>query len=129
IEDIEWESTQVEALRALEAGTAALNKLHEEMSVDDVERLLEESNEAIEIENEISALLAGQFSVQDESELEEELEALYAQEMGTSMTPTIAGDSKEGLSLPTVPNTPVLPTVPSHSVDAALEEPTSAVLA
>jgi hypothetical protein len=42
----------VEALRALEAGTAALNKLHEEMSVEDVERLLEESNEAIAVSEE-----------------------------------------------------------------------------
>lgn len=39
----------MEALKALEAGTAALNKLHEEMSVEDVERLLEESNEAIAV--------------------------------------------------------------------------------
>ena len=39
----------MEALRALESGTAALNKLHQEMSVEDVERLLEESNEAIEV--------------------------------------------------------------------------------
>ena len=49
IEDIEWESTQVEALKALEAGTKALNKLHEEMSVEDVERLMEETQDAIEV--------------------------------------------------------------------------------
>lgn len=84
-------------LHALKAGTAALNKLHEEMSLEDVEKLMEETNEAIQvillpfssllfssfpshfspsnqIENEISALLAGQFSPIDESELEAELE-------------------------------------------------------
>jgi hypothetical protein len=36
-------------LNALKAGTAALNKLHEDMSIEDVEKLLEETNEAIEV--------------------------------------------------------------------------------
>eukprot|EP00604_Paraphysomonas_vestita_P000889 CAMPEP_0174820034 /NCGR_PEP_ID=MMETSP1107-20130205/3602_1 /TAXON_ID=36770 /ORGANISM="Paraphysomonas vestita, Strain GFlagA" /LENGTH=146 /DNA_ID=CAMNT_0016034593 /DNA_START=132 /DNA_END=569 /DNA_ORIENTATION=+ len=80
IEDIEWESHNIEVLNALKAGTSALNKLHEEMSLEDVERLMEETNEAIQIENEISALLAGQFSPLDETELEAELEAMAAQE-------------------------------------------------
>ena len=36
-------------MKALQGGTAALNAIHKEMSVDDVERLLEESNEAVEV--------------------------------------------------------------------------------
>jgi hypothetical protein len=36
-------------LNALKAGTNALNKLHEDMSIEDVEKLLEETNEAIEV--------------------------------------------------------------------------------
>lgn len=39
----------MEILKALKGGTAALNAIHKEMSVDDVERLLEESAEAIEV--------------------------------------------------------------------------------
>lgn len=38
-----------QVLSALKEGTAALNKLHEEMSVDDVEELLNETKEAIEV--------------------------------------------------------------------------------
>ena len=49
IEEIEWESHNIEALRALKAGTDALKKLHEEMSVEDVERLMEETREAREV--------------------------------------------------------------------------------
>lgn len=49
IEDIEWESHNIEVLNALKAGTSALNKLHEEMSLEDVERLMEETNEAIQV--------------------------------------------------------------------------------
>ena len=38
-----------QVLNALKEGTAALNKLHEELSVDDVEKLLDETMEAIEV--------------------------------------------------------------------------------
>ncbi|RYH19430.1 hypothetical protein EON65_26115 [archaeon] len=36
-------------MKALKAGTAALNKMHEEMTPDDVAALLDETNEAIEV--------------------------------------------------------------------------------
>ena len=49
IENVEWEHANMEVLRALKAGTASLNKLHEEMSMDDVADLLEETNQAIEV--------------------------------------------------------------------------------
>ncbi len=49
IEQVEWESANMEVLKALKAGNDVLNKYHEEMSVEDVEALLEETNEAIEV--------------------------------------------------------------------------------
>ena len=39
----------MEILRALKGGTEALNAIHKEMGVDDVEALLEETNEAITV--------------------------------------------------------------------------------
>ena len=49
IENVEWEHANMEVLKALKSGTSALNKLHEEMSVDDVANLLDDTNEAIEV--------------------------------------------------------------------------------
>lgn len=49
IDNVEWEYANVEVLKALKAGNAALNALHQEMSVDDVQTLLEETNEAIQV--------------------------------------------------------------------------------
>jgi charged multivesicular body protein 6 len=49
IDNIEWEAANLEVMKALQAGNKALNKLHEEMSVEDVENLLAETNEAIEV--------------------------------------------------------------------------------
>jgi charged multivesicular body protein 6 len=43
-------------LNALKAGTNALNKLHEDMSIEDVEKLLEETNEAIEVRRTIGEI-------------------------------------------------------------------------
>lgn len=49
IDKIEWESINVKAMTALKDGTAALNALHSEMSPEDVELLMQESEEAREV--------------------------------------------------------------------------------
>lgn len=49
IENVEWEYANMEVLKALQSGNAALNKLHDAMSVDDVAQLLEETQDAIEV--------------------------------------------------------------------------------
>lgn len=49
INTVEWEYSNLEVLKALKSGTAALNAVHKEMSVEDVENLLDETNEAIEV--------------------------------------------------------------------------------
>jgi uncharacterized NAD-dependent epimerase/dehydratase family protein len=49
IDNIEWESINIQALKALKDGNNALNKLHSEMSYEDVVNLLDETNEAIEV--------------------------------------------------------------------------------
>lgn len=112
IDTVEWEHTNMEVLRALKAGTASLNKLHEEMSLDDVAELLEETNEAIEMENNINEMLAGQMDIGNDEELERELAEL----MGETVTPAAASTKKSKLDLPAVPNAPILPSVPTSSV-------------
>ena len=49
IDDVEWASQSVEVLKALRSGTDALNQLHEQMPIDMVEALMEETAEAIEV--------------------------------------------------------------------------------
>ncbi len=49
IGNVEWEYSNMEVLKALKSGNNALNKIHEEMSVEDVSNLLDETNEAIEV--------------------------------------------------------------------------------
>lgn len=49
LNDIEWESHNLEILKALKTGNDALNSIHQEMGVDEVEKLLADTNEAIEV--------------------------------------------------------------------------------
>ncbi len=49
IDNVEWQYSNMEVLKALKSGTSALNAIHQEMSVEDVEKLLDETNEAIEV--------------------------------------------------------------------------------
>lgn len=121
IENVEWEHANMEVLKALKAGTASLNKLHEEMSLDDVADLLDETNEAIAVENQINEMIAGQFDMGDNEELERELAEL----MGESQPAQKADQKAEStaattLDLPSVPTSPIIP-------QAVEEEPTKPV--
>ena len=59
IEDIEWETIQVQAFEALEIGTQALKNIHSTMTPERVRIILEESEDA----QEVSRLLIFDFYV------------------------------------------------------------------
>ena len=49
IRDVEWASINVAILNAIDAGTKELNRIHEERSLEDVQQLMDDTNEAIEV--------------------------------------------------------------------------------
>lgn len=109
IETVEWEHANMEVLRALKAGTASLNKLHQEMSLDDVSELLEETNAAIEMENQINTMLAGQMDIGNNEELERELAELMGEPLpAPAPRPTKKQDTGAKLDLPAAPTAPVV---------------------
>eukprot|EP01040_Poterioochromonas_malhamensis_P012700 gene12700-13909_t len=109
IDNIEWEYTNLKVLQALQEGNRALNKLHNEMSYEDVVALLDETNEAIEVENQINQLIAGQFNPIDETELQNELAELMGEKLPTPPT-----------SNPTPTTTSInLPDVPTHEIQSS----------
>lgn len=127
IETVEWAAYNMEVMAALKVGTNMLNKMHEEMSLEDIEDLLEETHEAIEVENQINELLAGQFNIADNEELELELEELMKEDTKEDKSSATATSNEKktkttspispaeiDLDLPTVPATAVMPSVPSH---------------
>jgi hypothetical protein len=138
ISNVEWEYANMEVLKALKLGNAALNKLHQEMSVDDVVELLEQTNEAIEVENRINEVFASQFdTLIDNGELERELAELMGEygrcsSIRASMCTLFLMQLLCSPSSPTEGASPgsaktdgiIFPQVPSSSVDLPASTPT-----
>lgn len=80
VSTIEWETQNVEFLNGLQAGTRALEQLHEQVSVEDAERIMDDSADAIARQNEIDEMLAGGLSTEDDAAVLEELAAIEALE-------------------------------------------------
>jgi len=73
-------------------GNAALKKMHDILSLEDVERIMDETREGIEVQQEIDALLAGGLSQQDEDDVMAELDEILAQGQGDVNLPDVPVD-------------------------------------
>ncbi|CAL8093868.1 unnamed protein product [Calicophoron daubneyi] len=76
INDVEFAQIEVDVVNGLRAGNEALKKIHQIMTLEDVERIMDETREAAEYEREIDAALAGNLTPQDTQVAESELEDL-----------------------------------------------------
>ncbi|CAF4002767.1 unnamed protein product [Rotaria magnacalcarata] len=74
--ELEFAQVQATVVSSLRQGTDALKKMNELLKIDDIERLMEDSREAIEYQKEVSNLLAGGLNRVDEENIEAELEEL-----------------------------------------------------
>ncbi|KAJ9203894.1 hypothetical protein DTO166G4_6868 [Paecilomyces variotii] len=83
---VEFALVQKDVLFGLQQGTSVLQAIHKEMGgLEAVEKLMGETEEARAYQEEISQMLAGQMSNQDEDEVEDELEALQREVEGVSL--------------------------------------------
>lgn len=98
VQDVEFAQVQIQVADGLKQGNEALKKMHEIMSIEDVERIMDETREGIEYQREIDDLLSGSLTQEDEDAVLQELE-----EMTQSVTE----------NLPEVPTEP-LPEVPTE---------------
>ncbi|KFA79017.1 hypothetical protein S40288_00555 [Stachybotrys chartarum IBT 40288] len=90
---VEFALIQKDVVFGLQQGTKVLQQIHAEMGgIEKVEKLMGDTADAIAYQQEISDMLGGKISTQDEEEVEDELAALEAE---------VAGVGRE---LPTVPN-------------------------
>ncbi|XP_026056360.1 charged multivesicular body protein 6-like [Carassius auratus] len=101
VQDIEFAQIEIKVIEGLKAGNDCLKQMHEVMSIEEVERILEETQEAIEYQKQIDELLAGSLTPEDEDAVLAELEAI------------IQG---EDITLPELPTDP-LPAVPKGETE------------
>ncbi len=76
IDTVEWEKEQTAVVKALKVGRDALQALHAQMPLDEVQALMDDTAEALEYEEEVSRILAGAFSAGDEDSLENEFQTI-----------------------------------------------------
>jgi len=76
IQDVEFAQVEIKVVEGLKQGNEALKKIHELMSVEDVERIMDETKDAVEYQNEIDELISGSLTDEDEEDIMKELEEL-----------------------------------------------------
>lgn len=96
--DLEFAQIEMKVVDGLKVGNTALKQLHALLSIDDIEKVMDETREGVEKQKEIDEILSGTLAEEDENEIEAELDALIESEI------------KE--NAPEVPEDVVLPEVP-----------------
>lgn len=81
---VEFAQVQKDVMFGLQQGTKVLKQINAEMGgIENVEKLMGENEEARAYQREISEMLGGQMSNQDEDEVEDELEELEGEIVGS----------------------------------------------
>lgn len=113
VNDIEFAQVEIQVVNGLKGGNEALDELHKIMSLDDVEKIMGDSEDAIAYQKEIDDMLAGGVGVEepDEDALLEELGAL------------LGIDEEIADKLPEIPVSEIdMPEAPSHKLEEEKEE-------
>ncbi|KAI1275774.1 charged multivesicular body protein 6 [Xylaria sp. FL0933] len=98
--NVEFALIQKDVVFGLQQGTRVLKEIHAEMGgIEHVEKLMGETADAIAYQKEISDMLGGRITNQDEEEVEDELEALEREVNGPAPLPAVPA------TIPIVPET------------------------
>ncbi|KAL4975465.1 Snf7-domain-containing protein [Aspergillus desertorum] len=102
---VEFALIQKDVLYGLQQGTQVLQMINKELGgIEGVEKLMGETEEARAYQEEISQMLAGNLSNQDEDEVEDELEALHR-------------EVRDPVSFPNAPTAPPEVEVPEEELE------------
>ncbi|XP_035002439.1 charged multivesicular body protein 6 [Hippoglossus stenolepis] len=76
VQDLEFAQIEKKVLDGLKVGNECLKKMHEVMSIEEVERIMDETQDSIDYQRQIDEMLAGSFTQEDEDAVLAELEAI-----------------------------------------------------
>jgi len=82
VSTIEFSLVEVSVLHGLKQGNEVLQEIHREMSIESVEKLMDETQEAREYQREIGDLLANRLTNDEEDAVQEELRTLQIEALG-----------------------------------------------
>lgn len=120
--DLEFAQIEQQVLDGLRTGNTALKKVHDLLSIDDIESIMEETAEGVEKQREIDSILTGVLTDQDEEDVLAELDALIGTEEKSieEKLPEVPEDM-DVENLPDVPEDP-LPEKENKSIKKVLVE-------
>ncbi|KAL2740166.1 charged multivesicular body protein 6 [Vespula squamosa] len=98
VHDIEFAQIEIKIVDGLKEGNAALKKLHNILSIDEIEKVMDETREGIEKQRELDEILSGELTQEDEAEVEAELDVLLNAEIEEA-----ALEISDEITLPEVP--------------------------
>lgn len=76
VQDLEFAQIEKKVIDGLKVGNECLKKMHEVMSIEEVERIMDETQDSIEYQRQIDEMLAGSLTQEDEDAVLAELEAI-----------------------------------------------------
>ncbi|PWY97108.1 Snf7-domain-containing protein [Testicularia cyperi] len=119
VSSIEFSQIQQSVMLGLQQGNDVLKEIHKEMSIESVEKLMEETAEAQAYQREIDEMLQSRMTLEEEEAVQSELEALQREAAGiTDETPA------ESITLPSAPQTePVSQAQEQHAQKQAPAQP------
>ncbi|KAI9094623.1 Snf7-domain-containing protein [Phlyctochytrium arcticum] len=137
---IEYALVEQDVIKGLEQGNEILKQIHQETSLDAVQKLMDDTADAIAYQAEIDELISGQITAEDEEDIMAQLDALEDEALAEKLPPvpgtpldvadptkTKVSDEDRIIDLPSVPSKPLPqsePNVPSKIKERArLEEP------
>jgi len=114
VHDIEFAQVQKQVIDGLKDGNEALEKANAMFSIDEIEDIFADTQEAVDRQEEINSLLSGQLSEDDENDVLAELDQLIVGDLEPTIVP----------ELPSVPDTQP-ETLEDKLPDVPAKEPTS----
>lgn len=101
ISDVEFTQIQHKVLEGMKVGNECLKQMHQIMSLDDVEKIMDEANEGIEYQREIDELISSGpgLDQEDNDAIEAELAAIISQELPEAPKTELIGEPAEGTQI------------------------------
>jgi len=89
VNSIEFAQMEKEIFDRLKTGNETLKEIHKEMSIEAVEQLMEDTQEAIQYQKDVSDVLAGKLTQEDEDDVLKELEEIEQQAANIPQMPNV----------------------------------------
>lgn len=119
VHDLEFAQVEMKVVDGLKIGNTALKQLHDLLSIDEIEKIMDETREGIEKQREIDEMLSLTFTAEDnidENEIETELDTLLETEINEK-----APEIPKNVILPDVPKD--LPEETENRTKEKIQEP------